>query len=334
MKNENTHLLPPGVWPVMITPFTSDRKIDFHGLESLIEFYIASGVSGLFACCLSSEVHELTPEETIRLCSKTIEYTRQRVPVVAGIPQAGNTDQIADFAKQIIDTGARTAVITTCQIADQKESDDIWKQQMAALLDATDNISLGTYECPVPYKRVLSPELFRWITESGRINFHKDTCCDAEQIHQKLAVSTGPILRFFNAHLPTLVASLKAGGNGYSGVDTNFFPELSVWLCKNYKTAPSEQIRMVEHFLIHALEAYKYCYPRSGKRFLQMRGVSIETHCRRDVPPCTGEHEQRLADMYCGYKILIKQLMRSSPAPSPNRDKQQSCPSIPANSLE
>lgn len=309
MKTANSNLFTPGVWPVMITPFTDTGEIDFQGLESLTDFYINSGVSGLFACCLSSEVHELTPEETILLCSKTVEYARGRVPVAAGIPQSSDMDEIAVFIRQIIDAGADTAVITTCQIATEDESDDVWKQRMSKLMDSTGEISLGTYECPVPYKRVLSPELFQWVAESGRVSFHKDTCCDAEQIRQKLAVSGGSGLRFFNAHLPTLVDSLKAGGDGYSGVDANFFPELSVWICENFQEASTEQIRNAEQFLIQALDAYGEFYPRSGKQFLQMRGVDMGTHCRRTgVPPCTEEDRQSLDLLYQNFQTLAANL--------------------------
>jgi 4-hydroxy-tetrahydrodipicolinate synthase len=309
MKTATGSLTAPGVWPVMITPFKADGQIDFQGLESLIDFYIAHGVSGLFACCLSSEIHELTPEETILLCSKTVEYARGRVPVAAGIPQHSDINELADFARQTIDAGACTVVITTCQIAGEKESDDIWKQRMQELMSSTGEISLGTYECPVPYKRVLSPELFRWIAESGRVHFHKDTCCDAEQIRQKLAVSAGTGLRFFNANLPTLVDSLKAGGDGYSGVDTNLLPELPVWLCENARTAAPEQIHTVEQFLIDALDTYGNCYPRSAKWFLKMRGVQMDTHCRRkNVPLCTEHDEQRLTALYRDYQNLAADL--------------------------
>ncbi len=309
MKTATSSHAAPGVWPVMITPFTADGQIDFQGLESLIDFYIAHGVSGLFACCLSSEVHELTPEETILLCSKTVEYARGRVPVAAGIPQSTDLREIAGFARQTIDAGACTVVITTCQLAAEEDSDEVWKQNMQQLMDSTGQISLGTYECPTPYKRVLSPELFGWIAESGRVHFHKDTCCDIDQIRQKLALSAASGLRFFNAHLPTLAGSLQAGGDGYSGVDTNLLPELPVWICENFRTAPAEQIHTVEQFLIDALDVYGNCYPRSAKWFLQMRGVAIGTHCRRkNVPPCTEKDQQLLTALYRDYQTLAADL--------------------------
>ena len=285
-----------GVWPVMLTPFTQDGEIDFNALSSLVEFYIGNGASGLFANCLSSEIQKLSPDEVLALCRKTIEYAGGRVPVATGIPD-GSIQKLADFAKRAMDEGAACIVISTNQIALEDDSESIWKSGMETLMGLTRNIPLGTYECPVPYKRLLSPELFEWLALTGRINFHKDTCCNLRLIREKLSVSAGTSLRFFNAHLPTLVGSLEAGGHGYSGVDANFFPELCVWICENHSDVPRERLRETISFLGNALEAYGGFYPRSGKAFLQMRGVGMTNYCRREVAACTPEKLQSLENL-------------------------------------
>jgi len=37
---------------------------------------------------------------------------------------------------------------------------------------------VGFYECPVPYKRVLTPTQLKGFVETGRVIYHKDTCLD------------------------------------------------------------------------------------------------------------------------------------------------------------
>ena len=37
---------PGGSWPVMLTPFTEDNKIDYDGLKELVDWYIKNGVCG------------------------------------------------------------------------------------------------------------------------------------------------------------------------------------------------------------------------------------------------------------------------------------------------
>ena len=72
-----------GVWPVMLTPFTDDNRVDYDSLEKLINWYIENGVAGLFADCQSSEMFFLSLEERVELARFIKEKAAGRVPVVA-----------------------------------------------------------------------------------------------------------------------------------------------------------------------------------------------------------------------------------------------------------
>lgn len=52
----HAYILPAGVWPVMLTPFTTDGAIDWEALDLMIDWYLEQGIDGLFAVCLSSEM--------------------------------------------------------------------------------------------------------------------------------------------------------------------------------------------------------------------------------------------------------------------------------------
>ena len=65
---------PDGVWPVMLTPFTAEGKIDYPALRRLVDFYIDSGVSGLFAVCQSSELFFL--DFVLRFVQRLRHYLR------------------------------------------------------------------------------------------------------------------------------------------------------------------------------------------------------------------------------------------------------------------
>ena len=43
-----------GVWPVMITPFTADNKVDYDAVLRIIQWYERMNVTGIFAVCQSS----------------------------------------------------------------------------------------------------------------------------------------------------------------------------------------------------------------------------------------------------------------------------------------
>ena len=78
MKNE----FPNGVWPVMLTPYTEDSKIDYPALEKLTEWYFENDCDGLFAVCQSSEMFQLTLEERCKIAAAVKKYANGK-PVIA-----------------------------------------------------------------------------------------------------------------------------------------------------------------------------------------------------------------------------------------------------------
>ncbi|MBC8215301.1 MAG: hypothetical protein H8E64_02170 [Candidatus Marinimicrobia bacterium] len=42
---------------MILTPFNHSNKIDWHGLGSLIQWYLKADIGGLFAVCGSSEIN-------------------------------------------------------------------------------------------------------------------------------------------------------------------------------------------------------------------------------------------------------------------------------------
>ncbi len=198
-----------GVWPVMLTPFTSDGAIDWGGVDALTDWYISAGVSGLFTVCLSSEMYCLSDDEKLSLAQRVVKRADGRVPVVASGTFDGAIEDQAEFVLRVAGTGVRAVVVLVCRIAGEEENDDIWRAKSERLLDLTESVPLGLYECPGPYHRLLSPELLSWAASTGRFVFHKDTSCAIDPIRAKLDVLKTSSLKWFNANTPTLLASLQ-----------------------------------------------------------------------------------------------------------------------------
>ncbi|MFO7870371.1 MAG: dihydrodipicolinate synthase family protein [Kiritimatiellia bacterium] len=272
-------LIPPGVWPVMLTPFDDQGAIDRPALDALVDWYIDAGVAGLFAVCLSSEIYELTAAERLELAARVVAKAGGRVPVVAAGAFGISTDEQAAVARRIRDTGVTAVVLTVNQLAAEDEPDTIWRERAEAVFDACDGIPLGLYECPRPYHRTLSPKLLEWAAGTGRVVFYKDTCCSLPVIREKLAAIEGTPLTWFNAHAPTLLDSLRAGGGGYSSIAANFIPEPYVRLCRDFEKAPEEAGRLQE-FLTRAQDTIKCAYPRNAKCWLRRLGLPLTTYCR------------------------------------------------------
>jgi len=305
--------LPHGVFPTMITPFCDDGSVDRGCLEALTEWYIASGCVGLFATCLSSEMYDLSEEERLELARIVKARANGRVPVVASGTFGGRIEEQAAFVNRMAKEVDAVVVITS-NLATKDESDEVWLENAKQLLSLT-TCSLGFYECPVPYKRVLSPELLSWAAASGRFLFHKDTCCISEQIHAKVqAVAAGRSnFRFYNANVETLKFSNEIGGAGFSGISANFYPWLHVRLC-SADTSESDKNK-IQRFLSVAELGVCDGYPKSAKAYLaQYDGFPIKEHTR--VKPAAAVHFNEVQRLHLRHmKELMEDLCASLDSP-------------------
>jgi 4-hydroxy-tetrahydrodipicolinate synthase len=256
-----------GVWPVMLTPFDEDREIDWPSLKKLIDWYLAAGVNGLFANCQSSEMFYLSDAESLQLTRFVLEYVDGRVPVVAsGHTACGLAQQIEQLGR-MAETGVDSVILISNRLAMQSEGDEVVLNSLQKITTALPkSVGLGIYECPQPYKRLLSDEVVSWCAQSGRYTFIKDTCCQIETIRRRLDLIRGSRLHLANANGQTLLASLQAGCHGYSGVMTNFHPELYVWLCENWQKEAEKAI-VVSDYLSTASLAEHLDYPICAKDY-------------------------------------------------------------------
>ncbi len=268
-----------GVWPVMITPFTDDLKIDYDGVLKIIEWYDKMGVDGIFAVCQSSEMFQLDARERLELAKFVIENTPKHITVVASGHVAESKDDQIREAQAVIDMGVPYVFISN-QFAEPGEDEDVVKKNIEFLLGNVHGDSFGIYECPYPYKRVLSPQLLKWIADTGKFSFLKDTCCDPVMLKEKADAVKGTDLAIFNANGATLLQSLRDGCTGYSGVMANFHPDLISWLVKNFDKEP-ERADHLQDFIGAASTIECQVYPCNAKYYLQLEGLPITTKSRK-----------------------------------------------------
>lgn len=272
-----------GAWPTMVTPFRQGGEIDYSALADLIEWYLDNGADGLFSTCQSSEIFFLSLEERVKLSSFVKNRAAGRVPVIAsGHVSYDLQDQITEL-NRVAETGVDAVILISNRLAAPGESDDVLLERLDKLVNALPKeVPLGFYECPYPYKRLLTPQIIRYCAASGRFAFLKDTCCNLSQIAEKLKLLKGSPMRLFNANTATLVESMKLGAAGYSGVMANFQMKLYSWLVKHWKDDP-ELTEEVQSILTVCSFIEMKNYPANAKCYLNMQGVSMNETARKDI---------------------------------------------------
>ena len=283
----------------MITPFLQNGKIDFDTLNKLIDFYLATGVKGFFANCLSSEMYHLDEVERIALTRHVVKHVNGIVPVVATGSFGSTMEEKVDFTKKIYDTGIKAVILISSHYATKEESDAILLRNIERMLELTGNIPMGLYECPSPYKRIITPEVFKALLDTKRLVYHKDTSIDRDKIKAKLELIKDNPLEFYDAHTANTVFSLQHGAKGMSAISGNFYPEILVWMC-NHAMDPLKQddVKWLQAELEMAEDLISKAYPMSSKYFLQKRGVPIHPISRSSTHPLTLKQKQTLDSVY------------------------------------
>ncbi len=288
-----------GVYPTMLTPFNTDLSIDYEALERLIDWYIDRGIDGLFAVCQSSAMFELSREERFSLCKETVRITDGRYPVMASGHVSDTIEGQIDDLTAMAEAGADALVLVSNRLASISEDDSVWLKNLHKLMKALPkDLPLGFYECPYPYKRIISSDLVKELIQTGRFEFIKDTCCDPTMIEERATLAKDSVLKFFNANAATLLLSLKAGYAGYSGIMTNFHSDLYHRLCHDWKEMGVEA-EALQDYLGVASTIENQFYPANARYSLIKEGVFTNLISRRS--------DARLRTMTASQKMEIDQ---------------------------
>lgn len=277
-----------GVFPVMITPFTPDNLIDWEGYARLIEWYLNNGSHGLFAVCQSSEMLFLSLDERRELARFTVEHVAGRVPVVASGHISNTVDEQKEELRTMADTGVDAVVLVTNRLATAEEGSTVFKSRMEDLLTALpSDMMLGLYECPAPYRRLLTDEEVSWCARSGRFAFLKDVTCDLDHVKRRLSLVAGTPLAINNANAAIAWPAIQAGGHGFSGIMNNFHPDLYRWLI-DHGDAHLELAAELDTFLVLSAMSEGMGYPKLAKHYHRRIGTFAHVHSR-SVPYDIGE---------------------------------------------
>lgn len=277
-----------GVYPTMITPYKNGR-IDEDRVRELVRFYHGAGCDGIFATCQSSEIMFLSLEERVLLtrlivdeAKKLASADKSRAPlmiVASGHVSDSPEDQIRELSA-IAAEGPDALILISNRLDIENTSDEAWIAEAGELIShLPEDMPLGVYECPKPYKRLMSDAMLKWCADSGRFYFIKDTCCDAKLIAHRLEILRGSHLEIFNANSETLLETLKCGAAGYCGVMANIHPELYVRLY--HSDYNSKKASLLEDYLSLTSLLETISYPCCAKDYLRrFRGIDIETYSR------------------------------------------------------
>ncbi len=268
----------------MITPFTADGSVDYETAEKYVDWYYKNDLDGIFAVCQSSEIFYLSLEERVELNRRV--YARAKALdkdflVVSSGHVSDTLEAQAEELNAIYESGTDALILITNRLDINNEGDDVFIancEKLISMLPA--DAKLGFYECPYPYKRLVTPKILDWCLSTGRFYYMKDTCCDAALIKERCAQLEGSHFKLLNANGQTLLQSMRDGAKGYCGVMANFHPALYSWLGHNFESEPE-----TAEFVQGVIGTFCFTegglpYPLSAKYHMNLCGFPTENIAR------------------------------------------------------
>jgi 4-hydroxy-tetrahydrodipicolinate synthase len=98
-----------GVFAIAPTPFHPDGGLDEASIDRMVDFYIATGCTGITVLGIMGEAPKLTPEEALTVASRVIQRAG-KLQVIVGVSAAGFA-AMQSLTRAVMDAGASGVMI-------------------------------------------------------------------------------------------------------------------------------------------------------------------------------------------------------------------------------
>lgn len=276
------------IFTTMITPYKADGSVDYDMAEKYVDWYFENGLTGIFAVCQSSEIFYLTLEERVELNRRVYNRAKalekqngKKFTIVSSGHVSDTLEGQAEELNAIWSSGTDALILITNRLDINQEGDDVFIANAEKLLQILpDDVKLGLYECPYPYKRLVTPKILDWCLSTGKFTYMKDTCCDAAVMKERCEQLKGSEFKLLNANCQTLLESMQNGGEGYCGIMCNFHPKLYAWLGENFEKDPKTANLVQSVIGTFGFTEVGLPYPLTAKYHMNLCGLPTENLAR------------------------------------------------------
>jgi len=267
-----------GVFPYLVSPIGAHGRIRTDVLAQLCEDLIAAGVHGLTPLGSTGEFAYLNSEQREGVVRTTIEATRKRVPVVAGVASTGTANAVAQ-AKRYQALGA-DGILAICEAYFPLKESQV-ENYFRAVADAVE-IPVVLYTNPNFQRSDLTLDTIERLSEHPRIRYIKDASTNTGRLLS--IMQRAPDLKVFSAsaHIPAAV--MLIGGVGWMAGPACIVPKQSVALYELCRARRFDDAMPLQRKLWRVNEAFaRFNLAACIKAGLELQGYPVGD----PVPPQT-----------------------------------------------
>lgn len=238
-----------GVYPALLTPFTSEENIDFDLFKHNLNEQINAGVKGVVLCGSLGEASTLSSAEKIDLLKFTVENVAAGFPVIMNIGEQSTRDAVK-AAKDAEENGASGLMLLPPMRynADERETLTFFK----AVAESTP-LSIMIYNNPVDYKILVTLDMFDELAAFPNIQAVKESSREVSNV-TRMINRFGDRFKILTGVDPLAMESLCMGADGWVAGLVDAFPRETVAIFKLVKAGRYEEALTIYRWFLPLLE--------------------------------------------------------------------------------
>ena len=216
----------------IVTPFKEeDLSVNYDAFADLIDFQIDHGTDAIVVCGSTGEAATMTEQEHLDVCKFCIDYTKKRVPVIAG--SGSNCTQTAiNLSKEIAGYGADGLLVIHPYY--NKATQKGLVKHFTAVAEAADGCPIVLYNVPSRTGGNINPEtVAQLVKDVPNIVGIKEASGNISQIVKLMTLTDGNI-ELYSGNDDQVVPLMSMGGIGVISVVANIAPQAVHDMCDRF----------------------------------------------------------------------------------------------------
>lgn len=263
-----------GAGVALVTPMKEDFSVDYDKLEELVEFHVKNGTDSIIICGTTGEAATQSHEEHLATVKACVEFTKKRIPVIAGT--GSNCTETAIYLSQKAEEYGADGLLVVSPYYNKATQ----KGLVGHFSAIADSVKLPIILYNVPSRtgcNILPQTIAELVKNVDNIVGVKEASGDISQVANIMQLTDGKI-DVYSGNDDQIVPVLSLGGVGVISVLSNIAPKethdiVAKYLDGDVKGSLELQLKYLP--LIHAL--FSEVNPIPVKKALNLMGMNVGT---------------------------------------------------------
>ncbi len=284
-----------GAGVAIITPFTTDFRVNYEKLGEIIDYQIENGTDAIIICGTTGESATLSMEEHKKVIRYTVQRVNKRIPVIAGTG-SNCTETAIELSRDAERDGADGLLVVTPYYNKATQQGLI---EHYSLVAESVHLPIIMYNVPSRTGCCIQPETAVEIAKRNpNIVAIKDATGNLSQTTELAYLSQreGNCLDIYSGNDDEIIPCMSVGGIGVISVLSNVVPRETHEMTKYYLDGEIEKARDLQLKYLPLVRAlFSEVNPIPVKAAMNLLGMEVGP-LRRPLTEIEPGHREQLKD--------------------------------------